>query len=177
MVKIMVFSLAAMLGFFSRPLLAEGGAYQIELMVFSQSTDSSEVFDQVTSQLKWPSGLTELTTYKRPDNTSLDDSYTALSKDSAYTPILHVAWIGDGSPVHIQGLGGKLDGYIQMQRDQGLQMTVDLELSAYSDIDGKKSLIYRLNEKRFIKPGEVYYLDHPKFGVIVKISPVQAQEN
>ncbi|MCK9395549.1 MAG: peptidoglycan binding protein CsiV [Methylobacter sp.] len=174
--KIMVYSLAAMLGLFGSPLSAEGGAYRIELIAFSQAMPNTEVFEQAASQIKWPSALTELAAYKKPDNTTLDDSYAALSKDPAYRPILHIAWIqpvGEGglsAPVHIQGADGKLNGYLQVQHEQGLQMTVDFELASDLGGDSGKALIYRLNEKRFIKPNELYYLDHPKFGIVVKIS-------
>jgi hypothetical protein len=178
MIKIMAYSLAAMLGFFSGPLVAEGGAYQIELIVFSQTMPNTEVFEQTASKIKWSSALTELSAYKKPDGTTLDDSYAALSKDSTYRPILHVAWIqsvGNGglsAPVHIQGADGKLNGYVQIQHDQGLQLTVDLELNSNPDADSSKAVIYRLNEKRSTKLNELYYLDHPKFGVVVKISPL-----
>jgi hypothetical protein len=167
-----------MLGLFSSQLLAESGAYQIELIVFSQTMPNTEEFKQTASQLKWPSTLTELSAYKKPDNTTLDDSYTALSKDPAYQPILHVAWIQptvEGvvmAPVHIQSSDGKLNGYLQLQHAQGLQMIVDLELTSNPGSDSNITLIYRLNEKRPIKLNEVYYLDHPKFGVIAKISPL-----
>jgi hypothetical protein len=177
MIKIVACSLAAMLGFFSSPLLAEGGAYQIELIVFSQAMATSEMFDQAAQPTQWPSDLTELSAYKKPDTTTLDDSYAALSKDSAYKPIRHVAWIqpvvvegGLSAPVHIQGAEGKLNGYVQLQQGQGLQMIVDLALTANSGDGSGKTLIYRLNEKRPIKLNEVYYLDHPKFGVVAKIS-------
>jgi hypothetical protein len=142
---------------------------------------NTEVFEQTVSQIEWTSDLTELAAYKKPDATTLDDSYAALSKDRTYKPILHVAWIqpivgevGLSAPTHIQGAGGKLNGYIQMQQGQGLQMTVDLELTANQEeqhLAGKPA-VYRLNEKRSIKPNEIYYLDHPKFGVIAKISPL-----
>lgn len=178
MIKIIVCSLAAMLGLFSSPLLAEAGAYQIELIIFSQAMPNTEVFEQTAQPTHWPSGLTELSTYKKPDATTLDDSYAALSKDSTYQPILHVAWIqpvGDGgisAPVHIQSTDGKLTGYVQLQHEQGLQMMVDLELTSNSGDNFGKAVIYRLNEKRAIKLNEVYYLDHPKFGVVAKISPL-----
>lgn len=172
MIKILACSLVAMLGFFSSPVLAEGGAYQIELIVFTQSMPTTEVFEQAI-QTTQPPDLTELSAYKKPDTTTLDDSYKVVSKDPAYKPILHVAWIqpvvGEGglsAPVHIQGAEGKLNGYVQMQQGQGLQMMVDLELT----VDGL--VVYRLNEKRPIKLNEVYYLDHPKFGVVAKISPL-----
>jgi len=172
MLKMMVYSLAAML--FCSPALAESGAYQIEVIVFSQAMPNTEAFEQTVSKIQWPSGLTELSAYKKPDSTTLDDSYAALSKDSTYRPMLHIAWIqpaGSG-PVRIQGADGKLNGYLQVQHEQNLQMTVDLEFSASRNDNSGGAIIYRLNEKRPIKLNEVYYFDHPKFGVIAKTSPV-----
>jgi len=172
MLKIMIYSLAAMLGLFSSNLLAEGGAYQIEMIVFSQAMPTTEVFEQSSSQISWPSALTELSAYKKPDNTTLADSYSALSKDSAYQPISHIAWIqpvaagGGIAPVHIQSADGKLNGYLQMQQEQGLHMMVDFEL-----VSNPGEMIYRLTEKRQVKLNEVHYLDHPRFGIVVKISP------
>ncbi|MGZ4969081.1 MAG: CsiV family protein [Methylobacter sp.] len=175
--KIMVCSFAAILALLGGPVLAEGGPYQIELIVFTQAMPTTEVFEPTTQPTQWPSDLTELSAYKKPDATTLDDSYAALSKNSAYKPILHVAWIqpvvGEGgisAPVHIQSADGKLNGYVQMQHGQGLQMMVDLELAANSGDGSGKALLYRLNEKRLMKLNEVYYLDHPKFGVVAKIS-------
>lgn len=172
--KIAIYSLATILGFFSPPLSAEGGAYQIELMVFSQTMPTTEVFEQAARPTQWPPDLTELSAYKKPDSTTLDDSYAVLSKDSSYLPILYIAWIqsvGDGglsAPVHIQNTDGKLNGYVQIQQGQNLQMAVNFELTSNSE----KTVAYRLNETRLIKPHEVYYLDHPKFGVIAKINPL-----
>lgn len=170
--------LAIIFVFFSGPLLAEDDSYQIELIVFSQTMPNTEVFGQAGQQAHLPSAMTELSAYKKPDITTLDDSYAALSNDPSYLPILHVSWIqpigGDGlyAPVHIHGADGKLDGFIQMQRDKGLQIMVDLGLIANRADETGKSLVYRLDEKRPIKANEVYYLDHPKFGAIVKISPL-----
>jgi len=191
MLKIMVCSFAAMLGFFSGPVVAEGRAYRIELIVFLQAMPNTEVFEQAVSQIQWPSGLIELSSYKQAETTDLDDSYAALAREPGYRPILHVAWVqqvGEGglsAPVHIQGGDAKLDGYLQIQGDPGLHMAVDLELVADSE-DGVskssasadapyrasvgKTVIYRLNEKRSVKLNELYYLDHPTFGVIAKIS-------
>lgn len=178
MLKITVYSLAAMLGLFNSPLLAEGSEYQIELIVFSQKMHNTEVFDQTSRSIHWPSDLTELSAYRQPENTTLDDSYAALSEDSAYRPILSAAWVqpvaagGLSAAVHIQSSDGNLNGYVRMQQDQGLQMVVELELGSGLGDDSGNEVVYRLNEKRSIKPGETYYLDHPKFGVIAKISPL-----
>jgi hypothetical protein len=178
MMKLITYSLAAMLGLFNSPLLAEGSAYQIELIVFSQKMHNTEVFDQTSRAIQWPSDLTELSAYRQPENTTLDDGYAALSKDSAYRPIFYAAWVqpvaagGTSAAVHIQSGDGNLNGYVRMQQDQGLQMVVDLELGSDSDDDSGNEMVYRLKEKRPIKPGETYYLDHPKFGVIAKVKPL-----
>jgi hypothetical protein len=175
MSKIIIYGLAVMLWLYSGLALAEGTEYQVEVIIFSQAMPNTEVFDQTVSQITLPSDLTELSAYKKPENTTLDDSYAALSRDSAYQPISHIAWIqslgdaGQSAPVHIQSMKSRLNGYIQMQRVQGLQMTVDLEFSSNQDNNSGDSLVYRLNEKRPIKLNEVYYFDHPKFGVIVKV--------
>ncbi|MGR9013624.1 MAG: CsiV family protein [Gammaproteobacteria bacterium] len=177
MIRIIVFSLAVMLEILSPSVLAEGSAYQIELIVFSQAMPNTEEFEQTVQATQWPSGLTELYAYQKPENTALDDSYAAISKDSRYQPILHVAWIqplaeegGLGAPVHIQSADGKLNGYVRMQGDQGLKMLVDLELSADLNDGYGGEAVYRLNEIRPIKLDDVYYLDHPKFGVVAKVS-------
>ncbi|TAN68084.1 MAG: hypothetical protein EPN17_09555 [Methylobacter sp.] len=178
MLKIMLCSFTAMLVFFSASVLAESSAYQIELILFSQAMPNTEVFDQAVQPIHWPSGLIELSAYAKQEHTSLDDSYAALAKDSTYQPIMHVAWIqpvGEGglsAPVHIQGVDGKLNGYLQVQQGQGLQLTVDLELNSTPGDGTGKPVVYRLNEKRPMKFNEIYYLDHPKLGAIVKISPL-----
>ncbi|MBL6987568.1 MAG: hypothetical protein ISR72_11140 [Methylobacter sp.] len=177
MIRIIVFSLALMLEILSPSVLAESSAYQIELIVFSQTMPNTEEFEQTVPATQWPSGLTELYAYQKPENTTLDDSYAAISKDSRYRSILHVAWIqplveegGLGAPVHIQSTDGKLNGYVQMQRDQGLKMLVDLELSAELNDGSGSEAVYRLNEIRPINLNDVYYLDHPTFGIVAKVS-------
>lgn len=168
------YSLAIILELFSGLACAEPGNYQVELIVFSQTLPTTESFEQTTSQIAWPPGLVELSSYKQPERTALDDSYAALSQNSCYKPIAHVAWIqpDGGGPLHIQSADSKLNGYLQMQREQNLQLTADLEFTPRRSHSADKASIYRLHEKRSIRPNELYYLDHPKFGLIVKVSPL-----
>ncbi|MDP3875446.1 MAG: CsiV family protein [Methylobacter sp.] len=165
--------LTAMLAFIGGQAVAEEGAYQIELIAFSQAMPTTEVFEQTASQLSWPSDLTEPSAYHQPASLALADSYAALSQDSAYRPLLHVAWIqplgagGLSAPVRIQSADGKLTGYVRLQQGPGLLLLVDVELAADS-VDGA-GVVYRLNEKRPVKLDGIYYLDHPKFGLVVKV--------
>ena len=48
----------------------------------------------------------------------------------------------------------------------------DLEYSPLN-FDEPEDLIYRIAEKRRVLLNEVHFLDHPYFGVLVKVSPVE----
>jgi hypothetical protein len=177
MIKKIVYSLAAIMALFSGFLAAETSSYQIELIVFSQNWPNTEAFDQTISKIEWPNSLTELSAYPKAGQMVLDESVAALSKNSAYQPILHIAWIqaigenSPGKPVHIQSGDGKINGYVQMQRGQALQLTVDLEYTPGQMDNNGEPYIYRLNEKRKFQLDDVHYLDHPMFGAITKIRP------
>ena len=178
MKKTMLVSLSLMMALLSPFAKADGSRYQIEMLVFSQSLPTTEVFDQTESHIQWPTALTELSAYQQLDAKALKDGASALFKDIAYQPIAHFAWVqstGMGNvilPVHIQSVDGKLDGYVQLRNTQGLEFIIDLEQkSSQADRSGKLYL-YRLNEKRMIKLNEIQYFDHPKMGVLVRVSGI-----
>jgi hypothetical protein len=37
------------------------------------------------------------------------------------------------------------------------------------------SLVYRLSEQRKLKSQETHYFDHPKFGVLVRVMPLEKE--
>jgi hypothetical protein len=177
--KIIICSLLTVaVGPFSNLLFAETGQYQIEVVVFSQKWPNTEVFEQTTSKIDWPNTLTELSTYRMADQRMLAESATALSKNSAYQPILHEAWIqsieenSPGNPVHIQSTEGTINGYVQMERGRTVQLTADLEYTPGLTDNSGEAIIYRLNEKRTFQFNDVLYLDHPMFGVLTKITAI-----
>jgi hypothetical protein len=176
MKRIILVSLSLVIALLSPFAKAEGGKYQVELLVFSQSLPTTEVFDQTASKIQWPTALTELSAYQQTEIKALKDGASALFKDAAYQPIAHFSWLqstGPGSvilPVHIQSADGKLDGYLQLRNAQPFELIVDLEQkSAQADRIGKPYL-YHSHEKRPIKLNEIQYFDHPKVGVLMRIN-------
>jgi hypothetical protein len=174
-----------LLGFFSLFIallspygIAESGKYQIEMLVFSQSLPTAEVFNQTESKIQWPTALTELTAYEQTDNKALKDGITELLQDGVYRPIANLAWTQStelGSvilPVHIQSTDGNLDGFIHLRNTQQLELIIDLEQKSTQTGRSGKPYLYHLNEKRTIKLNETQYLDHPKLGVLVRINGV-----
>ncbi len=177
MIKIMLFSVSLIILLLS-PLAKAESRYQIEMLVFTQSLPTSEVFDKTESKIQWPSALTELSAYQQTDNKALKDGIAKLLKDGDYRLISNFAWTqstGPGSvilPVHIQSTDGKLDGFMHIRNTQQLELIVDLEQkSAQTDNLGKPYL-YHLNDKRPIKLNDIQYFDHPKVGVLVRVSAV-----
>jgi len=174
MTKILAVGLLALLCV--DPVLAEDRSYQIELIVFTQDFPNTELFEQTTSKIDWPAGVTEISDQKRATNTTLDESFSLLSKDPNYRVIKYASWIqtlaegGAGAPVRIRSVDGQLNGYLQLLQEQTLKVSVDFEYpSGRSDSHGD-IVLYRLHEKRQVKLDDIYYLDHPRVGAIVKVT-------
>lgn len=171
--RVLLFSLV--MGLFSGLVLAEGSAYQVELIVFTQDFPNTELFDQTESKINWPGGMTEISDQQRATNTTLDESLSLLSKTPNYRVIKYASWVQNlaanaGVPVRIRSTDGQLNGYLQLLQEQPLRVNVELEYpSGLSDNLGNM-ILYRLNENRPVKLGDIYYLDHPRIGAIVKVT-------
>ncbi|MDO9163023.1 MAG: CsiV family protein [Methylococcaceae bacterium] len=172
--RALLFSLV--MGLFSGLVLAEARAYQVELIVFTQDFPNTELFDQTESKITWPAGITEISDQQRATNTTLDESLSLLSKSPNYRVIKYASWVqkltadSTGVPVRIRSADGQLNGYLQLLQEQTLRVEVDLEYpSGQSDSYGNM-VLYRLNEKRSIKLDDIYYLDHPRIGAILKVT-------
>ena len=147
--------------------------YKIELVIFSQNMPNTEVFDQTKSLIEWPGRVVQRSSYKRVSSKymSLHGSYAKLAQGHSYHPLMHVAWIQGAkknrlsTAVKISNAEGTINGFFRIQRGNLVHMIADIEYSP-------GSVIYRLNEKRRFKLNETHYLDHPKFGVLARVSPV-----
>jgi len=145
-------------------------SYKIELLVFAQDMPTTEVFEQTESQIYWPKYVSDLSSYNKA-SLQLNASYEKLLRSHKYHPLVHLAW---GQTIKANSLGpavritnpeGTLDGFIQIQRGHLLHLKADFEYSV-------GTVIYHLNEKRRFKLNEIHYLDHPKFAVIARVSPI-----
>lgn len=171
MEKRLVYILGLLLLVFAWQARAEDKIFKIELLVFAHDTATNEVFDQYQSEIDWPSRVGVLDGYRQVSS-SLQGIYDKLRRSPGYRPLLMLAWVQSvksnslGTAVQIQNPSGSINGFFRLQRGHYLHMITDLEFSP----DGTQ--IYRLNEKRRFKLNETHYLDHPKFGVIARVSPV-----
>ncbi|WP_031435123.1 CsiV family protein [Methylomarinum vadi] len=162
------------LAVFSAAGLADSKAFKIEVVVFAQDQPTSEVLDQLESEIDWPRRLADLNNYPQvdPQYISLNGISAKLRRTAGYRPLLHVAWTQEvpadsiGTAVQLQNPSGSLNGFIRIQRGHYLYLIADMEYNPTG------SLYYRLDEKRRIKLNEIHYLDHPKFGIIARVTPL-----
>ncbi len=173
MTKRLTLFFAVLLFWFNGLALAEQRWFQIELIVFTQQAPNSEIFEQTQSELQ-PVGR-----YARASSgsKSLQNTYNRLKAAGAYRPFYYQSWripVASNSaslPINISGIDKQLKGWLKIQRGQLLQILADIEYRP--DGTEEDRLIYRINEKRRVLLNEVHYLDHPVFGAIVKVSPIE----
>ncbi|RLA22609.1 MAG: hypothetical protein DRQ62_07710 [Gammaproteobacteria bacterium] len=164
---------ALLLFSFNTLALADQREFQVELIVFQQQAPNSEVFQQTETELKPISRYAQV----KSGSKTLQYIFSRLKRAGAYQPFYYQSWriiVASNSksfPIEISQPGIDLNGWIKVQRGNLLHVIADLEFSP-AESDG---LIYRLNEKRRVLLNDVHYLDHPMFGAVVKVSPVQLE--
>ncbi|MBE0470307.1 MAG: hypothetical protein IBX55_12475 [Methyloprofundus sp.] len=146
---------------------------QVELIVFAQSAPTTELFEQTE---------TKILPVKRYASVQLGtktmrSEYSRLSRAGNYRPFYYNSWQMQVNsdqlslPIHILSSEQNLQGWIKIQRGSLLHVVADLEyLPSHSG--ESEGLIYRIAEKRRVLLNEVHFLDHPYFGALVKVSPV-----
>lgn len=159
-------------------VFADTARFKIEVMVFSQNGNSREMFQSKDTRIQWPAAIAELSDFTEVEK-GLGGFYSALLSGTGYQSLFHRAWLQnievetEGTPVRIQDANGLLKGWISLRRGQILQLTADFEFSPteVSDYSAPASS-FRLKESRAVKFNEIHYFDHPKFGVIARVSPL-----
>ncbi len=99
----------------------------------------------------------------------LSDVWQKLSDASQYRPVFHKGWLQpgvgkeDARSARIRS-GGGVSGTIRMYRNRYLHIDADL-------LFGASSGRYRIKESRRMRSRELHYLDHPRFGMLIVITP------
>lgn len=130
----------------------------------------------------------------REDELKLGNEYRRLRAVAAYRPLVHAGWVqpglpeADSQPFDLKVLGmPNPSGTIRVHLSRFLHVTLDLTYQA----DGTGSVLaandgldevalaprYHLTATRNVRSNELHYFDHPAFGVLVRITPVPAQNN
>lgn len=130
--------------------------------------------------------------FLRPDELQLRSAYSVMDRLGAYRVLAHGGWVQDGldeanaKPMDLAYLGTTNPrGTVKLYLGRFLHVAVDLEYQTpprsavdtfgLAEIDIGRW--YRLKtERNAIRSGELHYIDHPLFGVLVLITPAPEEE-
>jgi hypothetical protein len=128
----------------------------------------------------------------RRSELTMTETAGMLNRLQAYEPIMHFGWTQTTLPdmetvaLPLDKLGTpprRLHGTLQLYLSRYLHLVVDLAMDApdaevlLETRHSVKPLQYLINEDRIMKIEEVRYYDHPKFGVIAKVTRVETDES
>ncbi len=171
-ISLIVFVLTALLSTLAH---ADKRKFQIDILVFSQDTTTTEMISVPGTPLSWPRGLIQPgkknTKEISTSSSTLLEAESRLGRKPQYSILKHVSWIQTiasaraGKPVRIQGNG--VNGFVQLKRGHNLHLTIGIE---YQDQMTGNTLT--LSEQRRVLFNQKHYFDHPRFGVIAHVSPL-----
>jgi Peptidoglycan-binding protein, CsiV len=135
-----------------------------------------------------------------PSALQLSRQASNIIRDPNYNVLLHVAWLQplteNSIPVHLYAQDDftsinalppygteqkwKLDGVIALRKHNYCMLDADLILSKQkpdepssafqSSSSNNESIVYRLKQQQRMRENELYYIDNPVFGALVKVS-------
>ena len=110
---------------------------------------------------------------------TLTDTLERLDRLDVYEPLMHFGWTQatypaeETPPIQLHVFGRPppaLRGELTLYLSRFLHFVVDLSLDSEQDFE---RVVYRIDEDRILKNGETRYYDHPRFGVIAKVTRVE----
>ena len=156
--------------------------YEVEVVVFENRHASTGGESDPTGKNAAPiPGLDNAVAPIAPASGSYKLAGAAqLEKDGQYRVLTHQRWIQsmDGKAAvkaRRIGAGNELDGLVKVYMSRYLHADVQLVLKDESRAGGERDAAryYRLDEQRRVKNQEVHYYDHPRFGVLLRVSALE----
>lgn len=171
------------------PAQAAEGDYTVEVLIFTQNSygDGTLPYDAL-DPTQTPPAIAEAVQPSAYDGLpfsqleSLPRERYLLSDDAArlsrqgFQILWHGGWYqnvstGRNPKVRIASADGRVDGIIQVDRSRYLHFKPDLLLSREAAIEAIPQR-YRLQQSRRMRSEQLHYLDHPHFGMLVMINPL-----
>ncbi|MEM9385802.1 MAG: CsiV family protein [Pseudomonadota bacterium] len=113
-----------------------------------------------------------------PDTRELSTLFDRLRRSSAYEPLLHERWmqltyprdVANPRPITLQRDDLSIDGTVKLAVERRLHLELSLTLSQAGSVN------YELQQARVMTSGELHYVDHPAFGAVSRITPIELPE-
>lgn len=166
--------------------------YIIELLIF-ENLKQATVEEQWQDEFEEPTRKTPATlnaNWQSASALQLTNAKAALTRSSSYRPLLHKAWRQTVSksrravvlPENTSSASGdSVSGTVIVTKGRYLHLNLDLILNTVPDTAfigedyrfGSPATQIKLQQKRRMRSRKLHYIDHPRFGVLALITPVE----
>jgi hypothetical protein len=172
---------ALVLLLFAAPAMAAPATptiFDIEVLVFENQLpdlENGELWTREPGKPAVDAGEVTAAAETPAADAALFGAAAALSKDGHYRVLAHQHWQqpaearSETRAVRVQ-VANVLDGTFKFYLARFLYLDVNLALQDSATAGKPEALTYRLNEHRRVKIQETHYFDHPKFGVLVRVT-------
>ncbi len=160
--------------------------YQIDMIIFAHQSNASNQTDDTTLPLLTPhrqhaislqsSDGDTITPYHLlpPSSSHLHSEYWALNHKQNYQVLAHYTWLQPSNnqqsialpPIH--STSWNVEGTLRIRQSNYYLLDTDLLFSA----PGGRQTAFMFSHKQRLKPGTVYYLDHPQAGMLIKVQQI-----
>jgi len=163
--------------------------YEIEVIVFENripDLEGGELWARAPDKSATADVNDAVSVGEKPAaDSALSATAAALESSGRHHVLAHLRWQQSAEaksvskPVKVVSTDGALEGALRFYLSRFLLLDVNLTLreavsGGMSAGAGQIAPAYRLTEARRVKSSETYYFDHPKFGALVRVSPVKA---
>jgi hypothetical protein len=169
------------------------GLFEVEIVVFQNNLtylEGEELWTSDTVDTELPGMAEAADLPDQPNPTSvLTRAALTLKADANYRVLAHKRWLLSAEPrsaakrLYFRGISTaetELEGVLKFYQGRFLHVELDLLLRQFAtgkvastDPNQPKIQIYRIGERRRIRSHDVNYFDHPKFGALVQVAPVE----
>jgi len=137
----------------------------VEVLVFKNNNISQATESHIYTAPK--PGRTASETWVLEPSMLLEEA-ESINRSSNYTLMQHYSWGQKALPyqksANFRVVEQEINGWVKIYAEQLLFANIDLDY-----------LGFRMNEKRRLKLNEKHYFDHPKFGLMIQVSRLQAK--
>ncbi len=169
------------------------GLFEVEIVVFQNNLaylEGEELWTSDTVDTKLPGMAEAIDVPDQPDPRSvLTRAALTLKADTNYRVLAHKRWLLSAEPrsaaqwLYFRSAStaeAELEGVLRFYQGRFLHVELDLLLhefatgkAASTDTNRPDIQVYRIGQRRRIRSHDVNYFDHPKFGALVQVAPVE----
>lgn len=164
--------------------------YNVEVLVFATrlpQLEGNELWTRETADAVAPDSTDAQAPNPAAPPGILAAAANDLAKDGRFRILAYYSWIqtadakSASKPIRLSGTNAKnpdeLTGTLRLYLSRYLHLDLNLNYTEKTSDAGVSNagtgmITYRIDEQRRVKSQETHYFDHPKFGALIRLTPV-----